>query len=89
MSVIKSNFSNLQLHGKRIHIHNMLLSTYLFIGRMTFSVVREICFTEVCVSYKCYVCYKIQLFQSSITWAQWVAEGPKVSSCGQRIFFYM
>ena len=37
----------------------MLLSTYLFIGRMAFSVVREIRFTEVSYYY-CYV-YRINV----------------------------
>ena len=42
MSVIKSNFSNLQLHGTRIGTYTICCGSMYFIGRMAFSIVREI-----------------------------------------------
>ena len=63
MSVIKSIFFQSSITWNRDwHIHNMLLSTYLFIGRMAFSVVREIRFTEVSYYY-CYV-YRINVMSA-------------------------
>ena len=85
MSVIKSNFSNHQIHGTRIGIYTICCcSMYLFIGRMAFSVLREICYNEVSyyyclsLSYKCYVCYKsnfpiFSYMEQGLAYTQYVA----------------